>query len=103
MALNKVVKINFNKAIKLVQPTWIEFVTGTTSVPFTASVSGSTLSLKPNTILKSGLLYTVIVHSYSVTSLGGAGFASPYALKFTTETVPTVTSTYQFTMQLMYL
>ena len=93
VALNKVVKINFNKAIKLEQPTWIEFVTGTTNVPFTASVSGSTLSLKPNTILKSGLLYTVIVHSNSVTSLGGAGFASPYALKFTTETGPTVTST----------
>ena len=93
VALNKVIKINFNQAIKLVQPTWIEFLTGTTSVPFTATVSGSTLSLTPNTILKSGLLYTVIVHSYSVTSLVDIGLAAPYGFKFTTETGPTVTST----------
>ena len=95
VALNKVIKINFNQAIKLVQPTWIEFLTGTTSVPFTATVSGSTLSLTPNTILKSGLLYTVIVHSYSVTSLVDIGLAAPYGFKFTTETGPTVTSRYR--------
>jgi hypothetical protein len=93
VALNKVIKINFNQAIKLVQPTWIELLTGGTSVPFTATVSGSTLSLTPNSILKSGLLYTVIVHSYSVTSLVDIGLATPYGFKFTTETGPTVTST----------
>ena len=91
--LNKVVKINFNKSIKLAANPWIEFFSGTTNIPFTATVSGSTLNLTPKALLASGKLYQVIIHSNSVTTLGGAGLAAPYSFKFTAETGPTVTST----------
>jgi methionine-rich copper-binding protein CopC len=91
VALNKVVNINFNQAIKLGQNPWIEFFTGTTSVPFTASVNSNTLTLIPDAFLKSGLLYNVIIHSNSVTSLVDIGLAAPYGFKFTTETGPIVT------------
>jgi hypothetical protein len=93
VALNKVVKFNFNKAILLAANPWIEFYTGTTPVAFTATVSGSTLSLTPNALLTSGQLYNVIIHSNAVTSLTGVGLAAPYGLKFTTDTAPTVTTT----------
>lgn len=85
VATNKIVKYTFNKSIKLGTNPWIEFKTSTgTSVKFNASVTGNVLNITPNGLLKNKTKYTVILHSNSVTSLGGAGLAKPYQNYFTT-------------------
>jgi len=82
--LNKVVKITFNKPIKLGTNPWIEFNNSTgTAVKFTTSISSNVLSIKPSAQLKTKTKYTVILHSGSVTSSGGAGLAGPVGLNFT--------------------
>ena len=85
--MNKVVQINFSKAIQLGTNPWIEFKNqyGQTK-PFTTSINGSTLNLTTNAPYAKGTTYTVILHSNSVTSTGGAGLAAPYTTKFTTTT-----------------
>ena len=85
VATNKIVKFNFNKSIKLGTNPWIEFKTSNgTAKPYTLSVSGSTLSIKPNSALSKATSYTVVVHSNAVTDLSGAGLAAPYTVKFKT-------------------
>ena len=85
VATNKIVKFNFNKSIKLGTNPWIEFKTSNGTVkPFTLSVSGSTLSIKPKSALSKATNYTVVVHSNAVTDLSGAGLAAPYTVKFKT-------------------
>ncbi len=85
VATNKVIKYTFNKSIKLATNPWIEFKTASgTSVNFKTSVSGNVLNLTPTSLLKNKTKYTVIIHSNSVTSLGGAGLANPYQNYFTT-------------------
>jgi hypothetical protein len=87
VALNTVVKYNFNKAIKFGTNPWIEFKNSSgTTKPFTPSITGSTLNITPTTPLFIGTQYTVVIHSNSVTSLNGAGLAAPYTIKFTTTT-----------------
>jgi len=82
---NKVVKYTFNKSIKLGTNPWIEFKTSTgTSIQFTTSVTGNVLNITPKSLLKNKTKYTVILHTNSVTSTGGAGLAQPYQNYFTT-------------------
>ena len=85
VALNKIIEITFNKAIKLGSNPWIEFKTSTgVAKPFKLSVSGSTLIITPTTSLTKGTQYTVVVHSNAIISTTDAGFAAPYSTKFTT-------------------
>jgi hypothetical protein len=82
--LNKVVKITFNKSVKLGTNPWIEFKTSTgTPITFKTSITGNVLSIAPSTLI-SKTKYTVVLHSGSVTSLGGAGIAGPVGINFTT-------------------
>ena len=90
VALNKVIQINFNKNIKLGTNPWIELKTTNsgTAKPFTATITGSTLNITPNTPLAKGTNYTVIIHSNAVTdTTGTAGLAAAYTTKFRTTTV----------------
>ena len=87
VAVNKVIQINFSKAIQLGTNPWIELKNQYgTAKPFTTSINGSILNITSNTTFARGTTYTVILHSNSVTSTGGAGLAAPYTTKFTTTT-----------------
>jgi sortase A len=92
--LNKVIKLTFNKPIKLGTKPWIEFKNTRWGLkPFTVSTTGNVLSIKPKFILAYGTLYNVIIHSKSIEDLTGNGMASPYAFKFKTGNTLKVTST----------
>jgi parallel beta-helix repeat protein len=95
VALNKVIKFNFNKTIKLGTNPWIELKNLSTgkAATFTTTVSGSTLSITPTTLMSTGNVYQVILHSNSVTDLTGTAGIAPISIKFTTTTPPTVSST----------
>ena len=87
VAVNKVIQINFSKAIQLGTNPWIELKNQYGQAkPYTISINGSTLNITSNTTFARGTTYTVILHSNSVTSTGGAGLAAPYTTKFTTTT-----------------
>ncbi|WP_048190908.1 Ig-like domain-containing protein [Methanobacterium sp. SMA-27] len=94
VALNKVVKITFNKNIKLGTNPWIEFKTAAgTAITFTTKIVNNVLSLTPTSLLKGGTTYNVVLHSNSITDLSGLGLAAPYSTVFTTTVPPVVTST----------
>ncbi|MBZ2167112.1 Ig-like domain-containing protein [Methanobacterium spitsbergense] len=87
VAVNKVVQINFSKAIQLGTNPWIELKNQYGQIkPYTTSINGSTLNITANAAFARGTTYTVILHSNSVTSTGGAGLTTPYTTKFTTTT-----------------
>ena len=87
VAVNKVIQINFSKSIQLGTNPWIELKNQYGQVkPYTTNINGSTLNITSNTTFAKGTTYTVILHSNSVTSTGGAGLAAPYTTKFTTTT-----------------
>ena len=87
VALNKVIQIKFNKNIKFGTDSWIELKTTNsgTAKPFTATITGSSLYIKPTTQLARGTSYTVIIHSNAVTdTTGTAGLVTSYTIKFRT-------------------
>ena len=94
VALNKVIQITFNEAIKLGSNPWIELYTTGNGIyiPFTSKINGNVLSITPTSLL-AGTKYTVILHTNSITDMEGNGLASPYTTRFTTTTPPVVTST----------
>ena len=82
---NKVIKINFSEAIKFGTNVWIELKSSSgKAIPFTKTISGSTLSITPTTTLAKGTTYTVIIHTNSITDLTGKGLATVYTTKFKT-------------------
>jgi hypothetical protein len=85
VALNKVIKVTFNQAI-LAGNNWIELLNTKTGVvvPVSTSISGNVLSITPNSLLANGVVYQVILHTGSVTSLVGNPL-SLYSSKFTTK------------------
>ena len=87
VAVNKVIQINFSKAIQLGTNSWIELKNQYGQIkPYTTSINGNTLNITSNTAFARGTTYTVILHSNSVTSTGGAGLTAPYTTRFTTTT-----------------
>ena len=84
VALNKVIKVTFNQAV-LMGSNWIELVNTKTGalVPVSTSISGNVLSITPNSALANGIVYQVLLHTGSVTSLGGSPVGA-YVSKFTT-------------------
>jgi parallel beta-helix repeat protein len=94
VAVNKVIKVYFNEAVKFGTNPWIELLTSTgTPVPFTRTISGgNVLSIASTSLFASNTMYRVILHSNSITDLDGAGLAGPWSTIFTTSPAPTVTS-----------
>ena len=94
VALNKVIQIRFNEAIKLGTNPWIEFFNSDgTGIKFTTRIVNNVLSITPNSLLTLGTTYHVVLHSNSVTDLYGGGLSSPYAVKLTTTKPIVVKST----------
>jgi len=87
VSLNPPISINFNELIALGTGN-IEVKTTNapgTEVPYTLNINGSILTLTLSTPLAANTMYTVILHSGSVTNVGGtAGLAVPYSFRFTT-------------------
>lgn len=88
VAADKVIKITFNKNIKM-GTGWVELKKGSTVIKTTNSVSGKVLTIKPSSSLIVGV-YTVIIHTSSVTSDAGAP-VSLFNTKFTVVTPSKVT------------
>ena len=83
VAVNKVITVKFNSAIKFGKNPWIEVINKWGSKPITMTISGSSLYLKPKTLLARNTLHTVILHTNSITDLTGAGI-SLYTFSFKT-------------------
>ncbi|MCE7699271.1 MAG: chitobiase/beta-hexosaminidase C-terminal domain-containing protein, partial [Methanobacterium paludis] len=94
VAVDKVIKVAFNEAIK-VGTGWFELRSSNgTVVQFTSSISGNVLALTPVSALSRGTNYSLILHTGSVTDLAGNNLAY-YGTNFVTTTdsvAPTVKS-----------
>lgn len=86
IAINKVIKIVFNRNIMFGTNPWIELKlsSGSGTIPFTPTISGNILTIKPNILLAYGTKYTVILHSGSIQDTNGVVLSSPYITRFTT-------------------
>lgn len=94
VALNKIIKINFNQNIKFgSSPIELYATSSGTPKPFTSTINGNVLSITPQSLLSIGTMYTVILHPNSITDLSGNGLASQFTTRFTTTTSPVVKST----------
>ena len=81
VAVNKVIKVYFNEAVKFGTNPWIELLTSNgTPVPFTRTISGgNVLSIAATSLFASNTMYRVILHSNSITDLDGAGLVGPWS------------------------
>ena len=68
---NKVIKITFSESIKAGN-NWIELKDSSGKViPTTISISGTTMTIKPNALLAKGVKYNITLHTGSLTDLAG--------------------------------
>ncbi|AEG19000.1 Ig-like domain-containing protein [Methanobacterium paludis] len=92
IAVDKVITVTFSKPIQN-GTGWIELVTSSgTVMPSSWSISGSTLTVTPSSVLSYGVKYLLLIHTGSVTDLAGNNIAG-YVSRFTTSTdstAPTV-------------
>lgn len=79
---DKVIKINFNKPVKF-KNNWIELRTGTSLVPLKRIIRNSSLILIPQKTLRSGSIYSAVLHTNSLTDFKGNGL-SCFTLRFST-------------------
>jgi Bacterial Ig-like domain len=80
----KVIQINFNRAVKYGNISGIQFIDSKgTAIPFTSTITGSTLNITPTLLLSHGTQYTIILHSNSIKDLSGNGLIV-CSTKFTT-------------------
>ena len=83
ITLNPVINFTFSEAIKTGNMNF-EFKTSNgTIIPFTTTINGTTLAIKPSAALSQGVKYTIILHTGSVTDLAGNPLAL-YSTSFTT-------------------
>jgi methionine-rich copper-binding protein CopC len=89
---NKTIKITFNENIKA-GTLWIELVNtkGNVAIPFTSSISGKVLTIKPTSKLSESK-YKIILHTYSITDLAGNPLSLVNSYFTVDTTLPTVTS-----------
>lgn len=81
IANTKVININFNRAIKFGN-SWIELKNSKgTAIPFTSTITGSTLNITPKSLL-TPTTYTIILHTNSILDQTGNGI-KPYSTKLT--------------------
>jgi methionine-rich copper-binding protein CopC len=94
VAINKVIKVTFNQAIKA-GTGWIELVNNnntTVTVPIRWNINGNVLTVTSNNTLAHGFGYRLLIHTGSITNLAGDNVAG-YVSRFTTSsdvTAPTV-------------
>ena len=90
---NKVIQIKFNRSIEYGNSSGIQFINSKgTAIPFTSTITGSTLNITPTPLLAHGAQYTVILHTNSIKDLAGNGI-TVFSTKFTTiVTTKTVTA-----------
>ncbi|MCE7698616.1 MAG: Ig-like domain repeat protein, partial [Methanobacterium paludis] len=94
VAVNKVIKVTFNKAITK-GTGWIDLVKSSNTsvtIPITWSISGNVLTVTSNSTLTPGVEYRLLIHTGSVTDMTGDNVAA-YVSRFTTSsdvTAPTV-------------
>ncbi|UTB33140.1 MAG: Ig-like domain-containing protein [Methanobacterium sp. ERen5] len=81
--INKLIKITFNVPIKYGNK-FIKLINKWGSKPFRTYISGSSLYIKPLTVLAKGVQYTVILHTGSIQALSGSSKISLFRFKFTT-------------------
>ena len=80
----KVIQINFNRSVKYGNISGIQFINSKgTAIPFTSTITGSTLNITPTSLLSHGTQYTIILHSNSIKDLAGNGL-TVCSTKFTT-------------------
>ena len=78
------IKINFSEAIKFGKTPLIDFKNSSgISIPFTSTITGSTLILKPKSSLAHGTKYTITLHTGSITDMAGNGL-KVFSTRFTT-------------------
>ena len=83
--VNQLINVYFSESIKTGNGL-IEFKTSDgTAIPFTKSITGNMLTIKPTALLPKGTKYTLILHTGSVTDLTGNPLAF-YTSNFTTRT-----------------
>ena len=88
--ISKIIKVTFSESIKAGNY-WIELKDNKgKTVPFTKSISGNVLTIKPTNALINATTYELILHTGCVTDLAGNKLAL-YTSTFTTDrTAPTV-------------
>jgi hypothetical protein len=94
VAVNKVIKIYFNKNVMFGTNPWIELTNSAgTAIPFTRTISGgNVLSIAASSLFATNTMYRVTLHSNSITDLAGTGLVGPWSTKFTTSSPPIVKS-----------
>lgn len=80
---NKIIKITFNKPVKI-QNGWIELKSCHGVTPVKKIIDGKTLILTPNSALTRSTIYTVVLHTNSLSDYYGHGIAC-YQTSFSTE------------------
>jgi hypothetical protein len=94
---NKVIQINFNRSVKYGNSSGIQFINSKgTAIPFTSTITGSTLNITPTSLLSHGTQYTIILHTNSIKDLAGNGLAL-CSTKFTTIVTTKTISAYGVT------
>ncbi len=78
---SQTIKINYNSTIQTLSPC-IELKNGKTVISTKHYINGSTLCINPNVTLATGIRYTLIIHTNSVSDLAGNG-NSIYTSSFT--------------------
>jgi predicted outer membrane repeat protein len=82
--INQIVKINFNEAIKFGKTSIIELKNNSgISIPFTSTITGNTLIIKPKSAFAHKTNYTITLHTGCITDLAGNGITI-FSTKFTT-------------------
>ena len=82
VAVSKIIKVTFSEPIKK-GTGWIELICGGKTVPIDTSISSNVLTIKPISNLTTRNMYTLIIHTGSVTDLSGNNI-SLYTSRFTT-------------------
>ena len=83
VAVNKIIKVTFSETVKAGNY-WIELKDSNgKAVAFTKSINGNILTITPTSNLTKGTLYTLIIHTGSLTDLAGNN-VSLYTSAFTT-------------------
>ena len=92
IAVDKAIKVTFSEPIKA-GSLWIEFKNSAgKAAAFTTSISGNVLTITPTSNLSKETMYTLIIHSGSVTDLSGNKYVYAGSITFKTidQTAPKV-------------
>jgi uncharacterized protein len=72
--INKTINIKFNQPIKF-KTAWIEFRKDGKLTSFEKSINSETLTIKPKTQMRKGSIYSIVLHTNSITNNNDTGVA----------------------------